>query len=135
MKISTLKQFCLNVMGITRWHRVSYLLCIDARDKNLTEDKKQLINRILEALKWPRAKTKCVAMPCEGRERVNQLLNQHIQKMGIEKVLIFGKNFQSQIETAHHAIPIVMVPSLNELIKDKAAKKQAWVEMQSFLNT
>lgn len=140
------KQYCLQIMGITAWqlrqvteevspvstHR--YLLLVG---ENLGREGQELINRMLQALAWPIAQTRIEKL--ENIE-ITTFFYQKIKEIQPEKILLYGNALgQKIIQTAlnphllsvnDRQIPMGILPTIQELLKDVSAKKRAWQIMQ-----
>lgn len=131
----TLQHYCLKEMGITRWQTrsaskgiaFSYLIVIcesELLNGNLPNEQQQLLERMLQALKWPLFACKIVFSPLNVDE---SWLLQQMALFKVEKVLLFS------VTLPLTDIPFAYLPSLNILLTDKIAKKQAWQAMQALI--
>jgi len=115
-----LQRYCLQTMGITQWSKrlsqknADYVIFSDTP---IDIEKEKLLERILQALKWPKEKVAIHygALPIDA-----EIENQ--------KILCFGtfENF-----TPHNNR--ILLPSLHDLLQNQDAKKQAWKLMQTFV--
>lgn len=129
---TALQNYCLEAMGITRWvdrtklnSLVTCLIMIDLQEKEgfseLSSDKQQLLERMLQALKWPHNAMKIIFI---AHQQV--ALEEYTQKYQPQKMLLF--NIPNTLETQD--IQVAVLPSLGDLLSSPAAKKQAWKVMQ-----
>ena len=124
----------LREMGITRWQRrFTFLVGINANeqtaDKRLPAAKSDLLGRILTALHWNVLATKICFIP-DSEEKPNPLscFTDLLQRYQPTKILLVDLpalegTFESKIESA-------TLPSLEQLLIDKEAKRRAWHQIQ-----
>ena len=132
MALSLLQEYCLGVMGITQWQLKSemkeqpkpYLLLLS---EPLTEEKKQLLSRLIQALKWPQEMIQIEVLTSWARETIETM----VQKYQVQKLVIFNEqiNFSSKNSAS------VAIASVEEMLKNVEAKKRAWRKLQSLIET
>lgn len=125
--MTTLQNYCLQVMGITQWQLRSnteessekpYLLLLD---EALTDEKNQLLARLLQAMQWQGlSRIECV--------QANDNIHEKISKA--QKVVIFGQNLAKQVAQSN---VIVSIPSVQEMLENVDAKKRAWGILKVFM--
>ncbi|MGD9592472.1 MAG: DNA polymerase III subunit psi [Candidatus Berkiella sp.] len=125
--MTTLQEYCLHKMGITQWQLKRdnptlkpYLLLLD---ETLDDAKKQLLQRLLQALKW------------EGKANIVTVFeNGDIAPKiaSAQKVVLFGQDLaQRNIVNQSH---VVAVPSISQMLANVDAKKQAWAVLKKLIN-
>lgn len=135
MNQSSLHDYCLQTMGITQWQKripkpaIENVIFIDAA---LNSEQEQLMTKILQALKWPASvSTIQVVSPNESKETL--LLR--IKEKQPKRCLFFGEGYRKMLgDVGFNHIQIAIVPSLQEMLINQAAKKQAWKIMQIFVS-
>ncbi len=125
--MTPLQNYCLQVMGITQWQlrnhteessEKPYLLLLD---ETLTDEKNQLLARLLQAMQWQgKARIECVQA------------NEHIQDKiaNVQKIVVFGQNLAKQVAQSD---VIVSIPSVQEMLANVDAKKRAWNILKVFM--
>jgi len=137
---TTLKNYCLEMMGITQWQRrtlskalhCDYLILLDLKSHSLplANDLKQMLDRIVQALDWP-TETIIDALASE-LSRLPTQIEQKVQQYQAKKIMLFTSLSNTSLDAITQTF--VIVPSLSTLLQDKVAKKQAWEKMQSLIN-
>jgi hypothetical protein len=130
MQGQVLKQYCLQTMGITQWQRKTwdYFVVVDV---DIDNDKRQLLQRIMQALKWPanRTKTEVIKDHPDAAAYFSLRLNKLLPK----KVLLFSPGLSAAYAGENPAINVALLPTLTAL-GDINVKKQAWKVMQNLTN-
>jgi DNA polymerase III psi subunit len=137
--MNSLQDYCLAVMGIVQWQRqdavsnistCEFMLIVD---EALNDEKNQLIERMLLALKW--SKNFCQITAFQSEDFAKKL-----NEIQPKKVLVFGENIIKSLglSTAQNpftlqSAEIAILPSLNELLVNVGLKKQAWQVMQKLM--
>lgn len=139
-----LKNFCLSEMGITQWQRRSltndiakhsvqwdYIIFVSQQElennHKLNAEKSALLDRLLQALRWSKDKTK-IEFVGGGEPNVQQKMRQIINAYNPNKCLAFGVDVQAT------STSLASLPSLTKLLTEPLAKKQAWQLMQPFIH-
>lgn len=131
-------------MGITLYKRRSllcdYLLCINAISPEIDSDKNGLLERMCQALHWPLDATQRVILIGSVQEK-NTLFWDKITEYQPKKILLFCDAAENSFVDATHnpmrlpgtgrACVVGLLPSVEQLLRDPAAKKQAWKIMQN----
>lgn len=139
MSMTSLQDYCLAAMGIVQWQRqdavwdvntCEFMLLVD---ETLNEEKNQLIDRMLLALKWP--KNLCQIEVGQSQDFVKKL-----NEIQPKKVLIFGDSLirtlglsTTQNPFTLQSVEIAILPSLQELLVNAGLKKHAWQVMQKLM--
>lgn len=139
MSMNSLQDYCLAAMGIVQWQRqdavsnistCEFMLIVD---EALNDEKNQLIERMLLALKW--SKNLCQIAAFEPEDFAKKL-----NEIQPKKVLVFGENIIKSLGFSTTQNPftlqsaeIAILPSLNELLVNVELKKQAWQVMQKLM--
>jgi DNA polymerase III psi subunit len=116
----------LDKMGIATWQaRGRYLIWINPKEApegraHLSQEKKQLLDRLLQALCWPKEKT--VYLLFESADYFSKCINSY---RPLSMLLV-------DIEQASvpESIQYAQLPSLEKLLHDREAKRKAWKDMQ-----
>lgn len=125
MELSVRQRECLAKMGITLYERKIdpskvHWICID---ETLTEPKRQLLSRMLIALRWPAEQ--CVTFQKEAIRKQ--------QGDPISGIILSDKPDPTFDDLLDRYQQIIQIPSLQTLLVDVGAKKQAWQKMQILL--
>lgn len=148
MNKTALQNYCLQAMGVTQWKlreapkakQFPYLFCLPAAKNALTEEEKQLLQRLMQALQWPEQQVAIKFFSPEERlsfhEKLFEMSSQKTVIFGQELAEQLGLNFPQRIREFSqpfvHAIAVVS--SLEQLLTDKGEKKQTWQTLQDFIN-
>lgn len=148
MDKAALQQYCLQAMGITQWKERTalapqsfpYLLGVEHTEVGLTLEKQQLIERLLQALRWPMEQVFTYLIPID---HFPEAFYQKIAELQSEKVILFGCALAKRLNldqnaavielTKPHLFSVAIVSSLDELLQDKEAKRRTWQMLQPFV--
>ncbi len=129
MAISLLQDYCLDLMGITQWQSKAnmvdpkpYLLLLN---ENLSEEKNQLLTRLIQALKWPLQNTHIEVIANWHYANIEAL----IDKYQVQKLVVFNEQFDFEAK----GIAYVAIPSVSEMLNNIEAKKRAWAVLQKLV--
>lgn len=116
MFLSAHQRECLEKMGIPLYEKrgkAYYWVCID---EELTEPKQQLLSRMLAALRWP----------------IEQCITFHVEAITKQEgVPVAGILLSDRSHSVHEQI--IQLPSLQKLLNDVGAKREAWKKMQGII--
>ena len=119
-----MNQSFLDLMGITNWQlKVSSYALFIQQSENLDEEQKPTIAKIIQALNWPQTE---IAVYCFStvEDVLHRIVNHQVQK-----AILFGFPVQN-LPLPHYAF----VPSLKDILRNPALKKEAWRLMQPLIN-
>lgn len=117
--LSDRQQICLERMGVVRY--VSRPVCqywFVCREY-MTKEKRVLLAKIAAALHWS----------WEAIDVLHTFESMDWLPMP-KKIVVFGENAQT-VMPKRFAVPMIFVPSLEEMQRDPAAKRLAWSRMQT----
>lgn len=113
----------LNLMQIPVWVCKKYLLIIDQTE---SLDANLMIKRLIKALHWDFESCMITEFDFD-MDNCDQLIKA-IEHSGIEKLILFGKNLSkiADLLGSHENLKIAVVPSVQTLMSDPMAKREAW---------
>lgn len=138
MKLNELQRTCLAKMGIKWFEKrivpsLDYLLCIE---ESMSEDKQQLLSRMLAALRWP--SNRCTTLYASGSASTDFLLmiQEKSQAISPKKRIVFSDqtSLYDSINEKSSPLLTIVLPSLKTLLTDVQAKKEAWAKMQPLIS-
>lgn len=131
-----LRSYYLAAMGISEWRlrrsSADYLVFSDAQH---SPEKNALLIKMLAALGWPQEKTQLIGIKSAALN-TSALFLERIKNYSPKKVLLFGEDLKNLMDDPlikAHKVPMAVLPALSVLLKEPAAKRQAWKIMQDLI--
>jgi hypothetical protein len=140
------KAYCLDLMGITRWQsrdkeNIADYLLLHSDLLPSDPSMQAMLERLLEALRWPLMATKQIS--CSTEESLEKI-NEKIAAFQPKKVILFGLAFAPcfkvepkeqliSLSLPNQIIRCALVSSAHCLLQDKGAKRRAWEQLQQLI--
>lgn len=116
LSISTNARYALILGCMGQW---------DAQTHSIKEDQFNMLKRLILALNWDFASCMIGEVNVEGEGQ--EALMKVVKNSNLEKIILFGNEVAKLAQVlGSHCVEVIVVPSVEDLMRDAIAKREAW---------